>query len=65
MNIWPQYVVAISLVARLFWHLISDQKVAKQSERASAVLASFLVFGLSAGVLWAGGFWEPFYHGGQ
>lgn len=58
MSAWPQYVVLALLFSQLVAHLVKDQKEQSKSvERATSVLASFAVFAIFFGLLWAGGFW--------
>lgn len=60
MNAWPQYVMLGMLCLNLVAHLIKDQSEKPGTAKACAVFASFLVFGLNFGLLYAGGFWSPF-----
>lgn len=57
MSNWPQYVILGLLFLQLVIHLVKDGKNADTADRAGSVAASFVVFGIWFGLLWAGGFW--------
>ena len=59
MSHWPQYVMLTLLFVQLLAFLIKDRKEPTAGDRATSVLASFMVFGGMIALLWAGGFWAP------
>jgi uncharacterized membrane protein YfcA len=62
MDAWPQYAIATILTFNLLFNLVSDKDRATMRDRWTGVLSSFLVFGVYAGLLGAGGFWRPLFH---